>query len=98
MIKVTVHSADVRSYSGNAKATGKPFTLHFQTVFGHFIDKNGNPSPYPEKFEIIVERDERGNAQPYAPGEYQLHPSSLYLDRRGDLAVAPRLIPLRKAA
>ena len=57
MIKVSVTSTEVRNQSGNAKATGNPYSLNFQTVWVHTSDKQGNPNPYPEKVEIILEKN-----------------------------------------
>lgn len=100
MIEVTVHSAEVRHMSGNAKATGKPYSLAFQTVYMHTYAKDGSKNPYPEKVEIILDKDKDGAALFYTPGQYLLHPSSIYVDARGNVAVAPRLVakPASKAA
>lgn len=100
MIKVTVHSSEVRHMSGNSKTTGKPYALAFQTVYVHTHAKDGTQNPYPEKVEIILEKDKDGAALFHSPGAYILHPSSIYVDSRGNVAVAPRLtpVPASKAA
>lgn len=95
MIKVTVTSTEVRHMAGNSKTTGKSYALDFQTVWFHTFDKLGNPNPYPEKAEIILDHDKDGAALFYTPGEYTLHPSSLYVGRNGDLAIAPRLTAIK---
>lgn len=97
MIKVTVVSAEVRDFKGIGKASGKPFHMRMQTVWCHTCDKHGNINPFPEKTEIKLDADERDNVTPYAPGEYQLHPASLYMGQYG-LEVAPKLVPLKKSA
>lgn len=97
MMKVTVSSTDVRHFSGNAKVSGKPFNLAFQKVWLHTYDRSGNLNPYPEKVEIILEKDEDDVALFYPVGEYILHPSSIYVDRFGNLAVAPRLVAAKSA-
>ena len=91
MIKVTVSSSDLNHVQGIAKATGKQYSFYKQSVYFHTLDKSGNANPYPEKGEVLVEKDAVGQGVAYAPGEYILHPASLYLDRNGNLAVAPRL-------
>lgn len=96
MIKVSVTSTEVRNQSGNAKATGKPYSLHFQTAWFHTFDRAGAPLPYPEKAEIILEKDRDGAALFYPVGEYTLAPSCIYIDRSGSVAIAPRLIPLKQ--
>ena len=97
MIQVSVTSTEVRNQSGTAKATGKPYSMNFQTVWFHTVDRNGVKNPYPEKAEIILEKDAQGAALFYPVGEYTLAPQSVYVDRSGDLAIAPRLVPLKAA-
>ncbi len=92
MIKVSVTSTDVRNQSGNAKASGKPYSLNFQTVYFHTVDRHGKPNPFPEKAEIILDKNEHGAALFYPVGEYVLAPESIYVDRSGNLAIAPRLV------
>lgn len=92
MIKVTVSSTELRHIKGVSKVSQKPFDFHTQTVYFHTLDKQGNPNPYPEKGEVIVERDPASQiATAYPAGEYVLHPGSLYVNRNGGLEVAPKL-------
>lgn len=93
MIKVTVHSAEVRTRSGTSKM-GKPYTMHSQVAYFHTLGRDGKPNPYPDKGEVILETDDHGNPKVYQPGEYQLHPASLYVGQYGSLEVAPKLAPL----
>lgn len=95
MIRISVTSTEVRHQSGNAKATGKPYSLSFQTVWLHLVDRHGQPDPYPTKVEIILEKDKDGTALYNPVGDYQLSPSSLYVDRSGNVAISPRLVPLK---
>lgn len=95
MIKVTVTSTAVRNMSGNAKATGKPYNLDFQTVWLHTFGKDGQPNPYPEKAEIMLDHDKDGAALFYPVGDYTLHPSSVFVGRRGDVEIAPRLVAMK---
>ena len=62
MIKISVTSTEVRNQRGTAKASGKAYDLNFQTVWAHTSDRNGNPNPFPEKVEIILEKNEQGAA------------------------------------
>ena len=98
MIQVSVTSTEVRNQRGTAKASGKAYDLNFQTVWFHTHDRAGNKNPYPEKSEIILEKNEQGQALFWPVGEYTLAPSSLYVDRSGNLAIAPRLVPLKPKA
>ena len=95
MIKVTVAQTAVRVIKGvSEKTPGKPRPYEFrvQPAYAHTVDEQGNASPYPDKCEIGLD----DNQQPYAVGDYQLHPSSVYIDRNGRWAVQPRLTPLVK--
>lgn len=98
MIRVSVTSTALREQSGNSKANGKPYHLTFQTVWMWLTDREGNPDPHPSKVEIILSRDSQGAAIFYPAGEYQLAPSSIYVDQRGNVAVAPRLVALKAPA
>lgn len=99
MIKVSVTSTEVRNQSGNAKATGKAYSLNFQTVWAHTYDRSGKPNPYPEKVEIILDKNEQGAALFWPIGEYTLAPESVYVSRNGVLTIStsPRLVPLKPA-
>lgn len=97
MIRISVTSTEVRNQSGNAKATGKPYSLNFQPVWFHLTDRAGNPDPYPTKVEIILEKDKDGAALFHPIGDYTLSPNSVYVDRTGNVAIAPRLVPIRPA-
>lgn len=91
MIKVSVTSPNVRRMQGNAKATGKPYDMSFQDAWFFLYDRDGVADPHPTKVEINLPKDKDGAALFYAPGEYLLHPSSIYVDGKGRLSVAPRL-------
>jgi len=102
MIKVTVTDPTVRNQNGVSKTTGKPYDMNFQWVWLHLFSRSGQPDPYPTKLEVILDKDPKdGAALFYAPGEYALHPSSIYV-ADGKLAVAPRLVrvsaPAKQAA
>lgn len=94
MIKISVKSTEVRNRRGKAKVSGKDFDLNFQTVWVHTYDRSGKPSPYPEKTEIILEKNEQGAALFYPEGDYTLAPESFYVSRNGDLALQPKLVKL----
>ena len=98
IIQVSVTSTEVRNQRGTAKASGKAYDLNFQTVWFHTYDRQGNKNPYPEKSEIILEKNEQGQALFWPIGEYTLAPSSVYVDRSGNLAIAPRLVSIKPKA
>ena len=98
MIKVIVTDAGFRTQEGVSKTTGKPYALHIQNVYAHVLDKDGRPQPFPQRVEILLDKDQSGKPQPYEVGEYVLSPSSLYVDRRGGLQIAPRLTPVKVPA
>lgn len=97
MIKVQITSTNVRRMQGNAKATGKPYDMSFQDAWMFLTDRDGNADPYPTKVEIILPKDKDGAALYYNAGFYQLHPSSIYVDQGGNLALSPRLVALAPA-
>lgn len=92
MIRVTVAQTTVKELKGISRTSGKPYEMRFQTGYAHTVDEQGNAAPYPEKIEMSLEKDQSA----YAPGEYQLHPSSVYVNRNGRLDISARLTPLPK--
>lgn len=98
MLKVTITSTTIREMKGVGKTSGKPYHMAFQTAWIHTFDKDGTPSPFPEKIEVALDRAKDDGAFLFHPaGEYQLHPSAIYVDQNGGLAVAPRLVAMKKA-
>lgn len=98
MIRVTVAQGTVREIPFTNKK-GQPAKFYVQTAYAHTLDREGNTPPYPEKIEVGLDTDPlTGMPKPYTPGEYQLHPSAVYVDRNGRLAISPRLTPWKKPA
>lgn len=93
MILITVYDTPIRRLKGTS-AAGKAYDMTIQTAYASVSDSAGNPLPVPEKFEIVLDREQA----PYPAGQYQLSPASLYVDRQGRLAVAPRLAPVKRPA
>lgn len=94
MIKVTVFQTGTRDLSGTSKTSGKPYAMRIQTAYAHTVDRDGNAPPVPEKIEVMLDKDQ----QPWPVGDYTLHPSSVYVDRNGRLAISARLAPLKARA
>ncbi len=96
MLKVTIVSPEVREMKGVAKASGKPYHMGMQTGYIFVLDKAGKPAPYPEKFDVMLDRaddyEHTHSFKSYPAGDYILHPASIYLDGNGRLAVAPKLV------
>jgi hypothetical protein len=90
MIRISVPALPVRRLQGVSKTTQKPYDLTFQTIYAHVADENGKPLPFPEKTEVTLDNGQ----QAYTPGDYTLSPASLYVDRNGRLAVAPKLVAI----
>lgn len=91
MILVKVAQTGLREIPFTDKK-GQAQRLLVQTAFAFTVDQDGNPPPYPEKFEIVLPR---GQVTPYAVGDYTLHPSAIYVDQKGRLACQPRLTPAK---
>lgn len=96
-IRVSVNSTDIRNHSGVSAKSGKPYSLNFQTIWIHLLDRAGNRNPYPEKVEVILDAPD-GKPVAYPVGEFELNDASIYIDRSGNLALRPLLTPLKKVA
>ena len=95
MIKITITSTDIRNMKGLAKASQKPYDLNFQVCWVHTCDRQGNANPYPEKTELMLDKDDKGNVISYPVGDYQLAPSSIQIDRQGNMDLRPVLVGLK---
>lgn len=93
MIKVLIHRADVRVINYTNKA-GQAAQLRAQEGYAFTVNAQGEPAPFPEKFEFLLDKDQ----PPYAAGDYQLHPSAFFVDRNDRLALSVRLAPVKKPA
>ena len=97
MIKIELDATPIRELKGTSMKSGtpKPYHMRFQTAYAFCVDPDsGAIGKYPDKFELRLENDQ----PPYAPGLYQLLPSSLSVSRDGDLEVSrPRLAPVAPA-
>jgi len=93
MIRIVVHSGEARTITFQNKRTGQPDSFRVQEAYGFPVNDRNEPAPYPEKFELTLNRDQ----SPYAPGEYLLHPSAVYF-RDGRMHVAPRLATAKRPA
>lgn len=91
MIKIEVGpDASVRTVAGVSAKNNKPYSFRvLGPVYAHTLADNGQPHRHPSKTELRLEADE---AAP-AVGTYLLAPASIYVDRGGRLALAPRLVP-----
>lgn len=94
MIRISIPSASLREINYTDKA-GKPARLLAQTAYAFTRDEGNVEAPYPDKFEVLLAK---GQTQPYAVGDYTLHPSALFIDKNGKLACSPRLTPLKAKA
>ena len=61
-MKIEVKTSEVRVKSGNAKRTGKPYTIREQEAYLHVPG-----AAYPERCVLNLE----GDQEPYAPGIYE---------------------------
>lgn len=91
MIRIVIPSTPVELIKYTDKA-GRPAELRKQTGYAFTVTEAGEVAQFPDKFGFILGRDQ----QPYAPGEYTLHPSAAVVDRDGRLSCVPRLTPAAK--
>lgn len=94
MIKILIHKGEARTINYTNKNTGQPATLRAQEGYAFTVNQNGEAAPFPEKFDFLLDKDQA----PYAPGEYQLHPSAFFVDRNNRLGLSVRLAPMVKRA
>lgn len=86
MLKIEVLPNSTRTIT--SKKTGQPYRV--QEVYATTLDRDGKPQPHPQRAEFFL-----NDADPVpGPGFYLLAPQSIYVDRQGRFAVAPKLVPV----
>lgn len=95
MIKIEFKDNISKTKSGVSARTGKPYSIREQEGWAYTFDRQGKPHPYPQKCSITLP-DEMQDA--YPAGVYTLSPASIYLNRFGQLELAPALVPVAAAA
>ena len=93
MIKITVGREAAREMKGTGKTSGREYHFRVQRAYAHLVGRDGQLTEFPEAFSLNTDPAEG----PYAPGEYVLSPSGLYV-RDEKLVLNVRLQPLKKAA
>jgi len=89
MIRFTVEgNQEITQRSGTMK-NGKPFPRE-QTVWAYTLDRDGKPLPHPQRAKITLwDGDEV-----LKPGSYTLAPQSIYVDKYGAFALAPKVVAI----
>ena len=88
MIKIQVTDTKVTAIRGISSKNGKPYEFFKQVAYAFLPGV-----AYPEKIELSLDAD-----KPYAAGDYQLDPTSIYVDRNNRLQVQPVLIRIAAPA
>lgn len=82
MFRVVVETTETEVKQGTSTKTGKPYRIVEQRAHVFLRDgKSGKEATYPQGFRLTLE----DGAEPYAPGEYFIDPSSVYVGRYGEL-------------
>ena len=82
-IIIEIASTEIKSRSGTSTRTGNAYSMREQIAYLH------KGEIYPERIKITLEE----NQAPYAIGQYDLAPSSFYVDKYDAIAVRPVLAP-----
>jgi len=84
MIVIEIHESQVNceERSGVSQRTGKPYTIREQSAYAYL------GGIYPQLFKLNLQDGQN----PYGAGKYQLHTSSLEVNRYGNLAIGRVLL------
>jgi len=87
MLKIEIATANVieQNIDYTDKKTGKPasFLKRHQVGYVHIPNEDGSFEPHPQKIEVALEAKQSA----FAPGNYQLLPSSIYVNRNSRLEI-----------
>ena len=85
---IEIQSTELFVKSGNAKSTGKPYSIRKQDAWAHIEGQ-----PYPVRIGFNLEE----NAAPFQPGMYVLDERSFYVDKFGNLSIGRLILsPVQK--
>lgn len=87
MIKFTVEAKQEITQRQGTMKNNKPFPRE-QTVYAYVLDREGNPQPHPQRAKITLWDGEEA----LKPGTYTLAPQSIYIDKYGAFALAPKVV------
>jgi len=87
-MKIEVTSTTTNHIQGTSPKSGKSYSFHTQQAYVHGLTEN----PYPDAFEIVLDRDRDG--KPYPKGMYQVDPKASFKVFGGRLNFNPVLKPL----
>ena len=90
MIKIQITSPSIVERKGVSKVSGKDYHLRIQTAHAFTVDTDGAVAEFPDKFEILLDKDQ----VPFPRGVYTLSPSAVLVSREGRLEIRPRLVPV----
>jgi len=93
MIRIEIESAEVKTKSGIAAKSGKPYSIREQAGWAYVMGRDGQALRHPVKCSLTLRDDQ----PPYQPGNYQLSPASIYTNKFDQFEVAPVLVPLAVA-
>nr|MBV6631306.1 hypothetical protein [Oceanococcus sp. HetDA_MAG_MS8] len=83
-MKIEITNPEAKTISGqNDRGT---YSFSLQDAYLHGTEK------YPTPFQVMLPK---GQTEPFAVGMYDVAPESFYVDRRGRLSFAPRLVPVK---
>ncbi len=85
MLKIEVKNSEVETRTGNKN--GRDWKIRTQEAYAHIVNRNGTPSPYPEKISLQLDNGNSNHAEqaPYSIGNYYLSDNSIYVGDFGTL-------------
>lgn len=86
MFKVEIKEVSVAERNATNRH-GASFAVNEQEAYVYLVGQNGKVNLYPSKMLIKLQRDQ----EPYPEGVYLMTPDSVYINRFGQLEIAPRL-------
>jgi hypothetical protein len=94
-IKIEVKRAEKSHRAIASKKTGAIVEFFEQTAWAHTLDRNGNPSEYPERINLTLEKTQ----DPYSAGYYTVDPGCFFVGDYDRLTLGKlKLKPLTAAA
>lgn len=93
MIRIEIESAEVKTKSGIAAKSGKPYSIREQQGWAYTMGRDGKALRHPVKCSLTLRDDQNA----YPPGNYTLSPASIYTNKFDQFEVSPVLEPIQPA-
>lgn len=91
MWKVEVESPKIETKNGTSAKTGRTYSIREQEAWLYAYDGEGKLYKHAQRIKLTLPDDQPAA---YVPGQYYVHPGSVYVDKYSQASIKTRLMSL----